>query len=221
MTRPASLSLQAPSSPITWLTTSAQAASSSLERQEALDHVDLLGLALRELELAALLVAPATVAALVDHRLQQRDHLGVRQAAVLALAARLVVTLLERREDQADDRHRTLVLRHGRGLEGVAQLLPDHRLADRRFILLHVPLARTPRKGPRRAVGHRSLDADSAPGVGCAVACGVDCVEQALDGLQGYEPLTFMNRYLSPKGHRRARAGRRHGAVRPRAGRSR
>ena len=90
---------------------------------------------LRKLELAAFLVASTAVAALIDHRLQQRQHLGVGQTLVLAFAARVIVTFLESRENQANDPRRTLVPRHRCVLEGVAQLLPDHGLANRRFML--------------------------------------------------------------------------------------
>src|SRR5262249_39820949 len=96
-----------------------------LLRQEALDDRDLLLLLLGELGTIALLVELDRLAALLDQALHHPLDVAFLDAVGIALAARVDVALLERREDHAHGRDAALIARLHRLLEcageGVAQ----------------------------------------------------------------------------------------------------
>ena len=96
-----------------------------LLRQVTGDDRDLLLLLLHEIGAAALLVELDRFLALLDHLLQQAEHLGIAER-LLALPARLDIGILERRIDHAQRGNRPLVLGLHRFRQGLVDVVAQH-----------------------------------------------------------------------------------------------
>ena len=97
-----------------------------LARQEARNDLDFLGLALGEIDAAALLVELDAFVPLADHFGEQPGDLLVTDGVGIAARARREVTVLERGEDETKRRNRALFLSLHRSLERVGKTFSQH-----------------------------------------------------------------------------------------------